>query len=197
MTELVRSFIAIELPDEIKTALAGLRDELKRGRADCVKWVEPRVIHLTLKFLGNVKAESLGAVAQAMHRAAAEVAPFSVAVTNLGVFPSLRRIRVIWVGLTGDLEELQKLQQAVERHVRPLGFPTEARAFTPHLTIARVREGASPGEQRALCQAVSTTSFPGEHSFAVRDISLMRSQLTRGGAVYSRLESARLGTPPA
>ncbi len=151
-----------------------------------MKWVEPRGIHLTLKFLGSVEEAKVPALVQALPRACEGLDPFEVALSGLGVFPNPSRPRVAWVGLSGGVETLLRLQEGVEKVLSPFGFPREERSFTPHLTIARLREGVAPDEARAFGQAFLRAS-PESVSFKVEGISLMKSQLTPSGAIYTRL----------
>ncbi|HJW88066.1 MAG TPA: RNA 2',3'-cyclic phosphodiesterase [Dehalococcoidia bacterium] len=181
----IRSFVAVELPEAVKAALTRLQEEVKTGGGG-VKWVEPRGIHLTLKFLGYVDEAKVPALVQALTRACGGFGPLEVALCGLGVFPSLSRPRVAWVGLSGGVETLLRLQEGVEKVLSPFGFPREERAFTPHLTIARLREGVAPDEARAFGQAFLKAS-PESVSFKVEGISLMKSQLTPSGAIYTRL----------
>ena len=193
--EQVRSFIAIELPDEVKSGLAKLQAQLKTGKQPPVKWADPYGIHLTLKFLGNIAAGKISEITRAMEVAAQEISPFHLEVKDLGVFPNLRRVQVIWVGISGDIDQLGQLQQRIESNLAPLGFAPESRKFVPHLTLARVREQASPEERQSFGQLIAGTRFEAAYGFSVDSINLMRSQLTREGAIYSRISSVRLKKP--
>ncbi len=193
--ERIRSFIAIELPDEVKRGLSELQSRLKAGRQLPVKWVDPYRIHLTLKFLGNITSDRVSEITGAMERAARGISPFHLEVRELGVFPNLRRVRVVWAGVSGEAARLSQLQQNIESNLVPLGFPAEARAFTPHLTLARLRERASPDEQQVLGQLIAGTEFGSGYKFHVDAINLMKSQLTREGAIYSRISSMKLEKP--
>jgi 2'-5' RNA ligase len=193
--EQIRSFIAIELPDELKLGLARLQDKLKSGRQPWVKWVDPYAIHLTLKFLGNIEVDSTGAITRAMETAAQEIPPFHLEVKDLGAFPNLRRVQVVWVGVGGEVNKLVQLQQRIESNLAPLGFTTEARSFTPHLTLARLRNQASLDERQRFGQLISSTNFETAYSIEVEAINLMKSQLTREGAIYNRISSVKLNKP--
>ncbi|HLE02899.1 MAG TPA: RNA 2',3'-cyclic phosphodiesterase [Dehalococcoidia bacterium] len=182
---LIRSFVAVGLPEAVKAALTRLQEEVKTGGGR-VKWVQPRGVHLTLKFLGYVDEVKVPALVQALTRACEGFGPLEVALSGLGVFPSPSRPRVAWVGLSWGVEKLLRLQEGVEKVLSPFGFPREDRAFTPHLTIARLREGVAPQEARAFGQAFLRAS-PESVSFKVEGISLMKSQLTPSGAIYTRL----------
>ncbi|MFC1980523.1 RNA 2',3'-cyclic phosphodiesterase, partial [Chloroflexota bacterium] len=183
----VRSFIAIELPDELKLRLARLQAQLKLGEPYSVKWVDPESIHLTLKFLGYVVADKIIDINGAMQKACQGISPFNLEVKELGVFPNLRRVQVAWVGMSGQIDRLCQLQQKIESSLAPLGFAPESRRFTPHLTLARLRERASLDERQRFGQLIADTGFEEIFTFEVDAISLMSSQLTRGGAIYSRI----------
>jgi RNA 2',3'-cyclic 3'-phosphodiesterase len=190
--ERVRSFIAIELPEEVRATLSQLETQLMAESSTAVKWVATDSIHLTLKFLGSVDSDKLDAIIRAMQIAASGISPFQLELNALGVFPNTRQVQVVWVGLDGELASLTRLQKSIEANVSPLGFPTEARPFRPHLTLARVREQALPSERQKLGDLIASRSLAEPSAFEVSSISLMRSQLTRQGAIYSRTGSVVL-----
>ena len=190
--EQIRSFIAIELPDELKLELARLEARLKSNRQPWVKWVSPEGIHITLKFLGNIAAETTGEITKAMEEAVQGIAPFHLEVKGLGVFPNLRRVQVAWVGIIGEVDKLSQLQKRIETNLIPLGFAPESRAFTPHLTLARLRDQASLDERQRFGQLIASTEFETAIAIEVNAVSLMRSQLTREGAIYSQISSVGL-----
>ena len=193
--EQIRSFIGIELPDEIRQKLGELETGLKSGGQSQVRWVNPDSIHLTLKFLGDIAPDRVGEITVAIEGAARGIPPFVLDVKDPGVFPNPKRARVAWVGLSGEVDKLLQLQQNLESNLKPLGFAVEPRAFTPHLTLARVNDGASPEERQRFGDLVTGTSFEAG-SIKVDAISLMRSQLSRAGAIYSRLGLVSLKTLP-
>jgi 2'-5' RNA ligase len=190
--EYIRAFIAIELPDGIKSELDRLQAQLKAGRQHPVKWVNPYGIHLTLKFLGNIAADKTGEITRAIETATRGVPPLHLEIRDLGVFPNLKRVRVAWVGVGGDLAQLGQIQQRIESNMARLGFAPESRSFTPHLTLARLQEQASPDEQQSFGQLITSTRFEAIHGFDVDSINLIKSQLTREGAIYSRISSIKL-----
>jgi 2'-5' RNA ligase len=190
--EQVRCFVAVELPDGLKQDLVALQDRLKAGSPSGVRWVDPHGIHLTLKFLGNVAAGRLPEIVRALRQAARGVSPFHLTAGGLGVFPNTGRVRVVWVGLTGDLEGLRNLQRRTESALAPLGFPAESRPFSPHLTLARVRDQVSPADRQGLGALVEGSRFESAWPIDVAAVHLMRSQLTGRGAVYSVIESVAL-----
>ncbi len=193
--EQIRSFIAIELPDELKLGLAQVQDRLKPGSQPWVKWADPYSIHLTLKFLGNIEVDRIDAITRAIEAAVLRIPPFHLEVKDLGAFPNLRRVQVVWVGVSGEVDKLGQLQQRIEANLVPLGFTAEARPFTPHLTLARLRNQASLDERQGLGQLISSTRFEAAYSIEVEAINLMKSQLTREGAIYSRVSSIKLNKP--
>ena len=191
--EQIRSFIAIELPEEAKKGLARLRKELERDEHKFVKWVDPGGIHLTLKFLGNIPAKRVTEVTEAMEKAAQGISPFHLEISGLGAFPNLKQARVLWVGIGGEMDKLSRLQQNVDSALAALGFAKEERSFVPHLTLARIREGASPPERRSFGELVGSTTFEDKYPVTVEAVRLMRSQLMPAGAIYTCLSVAGLG----
>ena len=189
--EQIRSFIAIELPDELKLKLGRLETQLKSGKPPGVKWVDPGSIHLTLKFLGSIALERTGEIASAMEEAARTVSPFHLEVKGLGVFPDLKQVRIAWVGISGEADKLAQLQQCIVSNLARLGFAPESRPFTSHLTLARLRDQASLDERQRFEQLIAGARFEAG-VINVDAISLMKSQLTKEGAIYSRISSVRL-----
>ncbi len=190
--EQIRSFIAIELPDELRLELGRIEGQLKSGGQPWIKWVNPNGIHLTLKFLGNISVEKTGEVTKAIEEAARGIPPFPLEIHELGVFPNLKRVQVVWVGLGGEVDKLSQLQKRIDANLSQLGFAPESRPFTPHLTLARVRDRVSLDEQQRLGQLIADTRLGIAFTFRVDAVSLMRSQLTREGAIYNRVSLVRL-----
>lgn len=189
--ERIRSFIAVELPDELKRKLNQLETELRRGEPPRVKWVSPDSIHLTLKFLGNITSDTVAAVIRAMEKSALGITPFHLRAKEMGVFPNPKRVQVVWVGINGDVDKLRELQKRLDFNLAPLGFTPESRPFTPHLTLARLNNRAAPDERQRLGKLIASTKFE-NGSIEVATISLMKSQLTRAGAIYSRIGLVKL-----
>lgn len=189
----IRAFIAIELTEELKSRLDELQTELKSIRYSFVKWVAPEGIHLTLKFLGNIAVHKVDEVISAIDKASEGISKFRLETTDLGVFPDLRSTKVFWIGVGGNLDALIVLQKRIDYMLEPMGFIPEKRAFTPHLTLARIRENASPQNRRDFGELITTkVQFAAKYKIEVNSISLMRSQLLYGGAVYSRLAKVNL-----
>ncbi len=191
--EQIRSFIAIELPVELKREISRLQEQLKAGSRAPVRWVSPENIHLTLKFLGDIDAAVIDDIKDALQEAVWGISAIRLGAEGLGVFPNNTRVQVIWVGLSGEIDRLQKLQQSIDKELAKLGFPAEKRGFSPHLTIARLRDRANANERQDMGRLVENTRFQSSLDFSVTSIHLMKSQLTREGPIYSRLGSVNLG----
>jgi 2'-5' RNA ligase len=188
----IRCFIAVELPEEVKKGLIRLKKELERDEHKFVKWVAPGGIHLTLKFLGNIPSKRVTEITEAMGKATQGISRFHLEISGFGAFPSLRQARVFWVGIGGEIDKLSILQQNIDSALAALGFTKEERPFAPHLTLARIRQGASTLEIRSFGELASSTIFEDKYYIEVEAISLMRSQLTPAGAIYTCLSSVGL-----
>jgi len=186
MTEQIRAFIAIELPAELRLALNQLQAQLKSSRQSSVKWVDADSIHLTLKFLGNIASDSIAEITRAMEEAARVIIPFHLEVKGVGAFPNLKRVQVVWVGIGGEVDKLNQLQQRLESNLAPLGFTPESRAFKAHLTLGRIRDHASVNERQQLGQLIADTEFEAG-TIRVDAINLMRSQLTEKAPFIAEL----------
>ncbi len=183
----MRTFIAIELSEEIKNELAQIQARLRYAGAD-VKWVEQQNIHLTMKFLGEVKEDRIEEVVSALNEVAKESKPFEAIIKDLGVFPKLEFPRVVWVGLERGAEESKALARRVDERLEKLGFQRESRPFSPHLTIGRVR---SPKNKAALKEKIMATSIEKVLSQRVDSIILFKSELTSQGPIYSKLHESK------
>jgi RNA 2',3'-cyclic 3'-phosphodiesterase len=183
----MRTFIAVPLPEDVRAGLNEIQAKLREFRAD-VRWTAIPSIHLTLKFLGEIDPATLPGLARGLREATRADAPFELALHNLGGFPDLRRPRVLWCGLSGDLEILASLQRAVESACTTAGLAAEDRAFQPHLTLGRV-QGKSNLQPLLDYITISGISV---HTFRVREYALYRSTLRPHGAVYTVLEKFSL-----
>lgn len=183
-----RLFVAIELDGHVQQALNRLQHELQRNPLNGLRWVRPEGVHLTLKFLGETPREKVASITQALAASTAGIAPHELSLGKLGTFGSRGSPRVLWVDLEGDLEQLRRLAEQVERALMPLGFPPENRRFSPHLTLARVRPESAREVARSLEQAVAAVTAP-KAAIEVREVALMLSKLGPGGAVYTQLEA--------
>ncbi len=189
---LIRAFIAVELPEGLKKELAELEAQLKKSSPTVVKWVDPNSIHITLKFLGEVSEDNIDELMLAIEESAQGISPFKLEVSEVGAFPDLDHVQVVWVGVTGELDKVLQLQKRIESNTEQLGFPRESRAFTPHLTLGRVRNEAKPNDRQRIGKLLTNTSFAALHNVDVNAINLMKSQLTSTGAIYTCIGSIKL-----
>jgi len=191
--EQIRSFVAIELEEDVKRALGELQQTLRdSGTEGQVRWVKPDGMHLTLKFLGNVPADRIKELTLAVTRGCQGVRQFRIGFQGLGCFPSLSRPNVIWVGVEGETEELAALQTGIEEHLSVLGYPPEKRRYAPHLTLGRVGRDVAPSQQRRLGSLVEALTVGVLGEMPVPEVSLMRSDLSPSGARYSQLAVIQL-----
>jgi len=190
--ERIRSFIAIELSEDLRSRLAALRNELERAEHSFVRWADPEGIHLTLKFLGNIPLRQVGEINGAMDGAVQGIPPFRLEISGLGGFPNLGQPRVLWIGIRGETQMLSRLQHSIDSALISLGFAKEERPFVPHLTLARLRQGAFPEERKSFGNLARSVHFEGGYPINAEAVSLMRSQLTPCGAIYTRLSATKL-----
>lgn len=190
----LRTFIAIELDETVRDGLSRVQAKFKKQAPDgSVKWVNPEAIHLTLKFLGDTPVTKISKVADALASACQEIGVFDLSFEGRGCFPNIRRPRVIWVAVR-DLSgsSLARLQAAVEQHVAPLGFPTEERAFSPHLTLGRVARGANSQVEAAIGQMVDKSVVEQIAMQRVTAVHLIKSDLRPTGPIYNQLATVGL-----
>jgi len=184
---MVRSFIAIELPAAIQNAIAEQTASLKSSLPkSLIRWVAPRNVHLTLKFLGEVAPANLKLLAEAMKGEAALHEMFNMSAGRIGAFPNQRRARVIWIGLEAP-PALAALQRGVDAAAAQLGYPREERPFSPHLTIGRVAQTASSSDLQLLRSALESSKVGILGTIRVQAIHIFKSDLQPGGPVYTLL----------
>lgn len=195
-TGTIRCFVAIELPPDALGYCeeATIRAKRLLGSAEsAMRWVRPEGIHVTLKFLGSVPGEQVPELARRLTGSLAAQPPFGLTIHGLGVFPNPRSPRVVWLGLEGDLAALGQAQQRVEEATEPLGYPRERQPYRPHLTLGRVREGTSSEDLAEIGRLPREWPEGPGASFEATFASLMRSNLGRGGARYTRLAEIPFG----
>ncbi len=184
----MRTFIAIEIPDVIKQQMAGLQAQLRKADADA-SWPRPEGIHLSLKFLGEVPESRIDEIKNAVAAAAAGMSRFRVEVQGTRAFPNARNARVVWAGLFGDLEKLNRLQAAVEDALVRIGMEREDRPFKPHLTLARIKFIRS---KESLFKALEQVKDLRLGGFEAQAVSVMKSELKRTGAEYTEVARIEL-----
>jgi len=183
----MRLFIALNLPKKERQRIDRAARPLREEELP-VRWVDLDNFHVTLKFLGNVRASQVEAIQETLDRVGGATAPFDARVTGFGAFPTIRRPSVLWAGVEAT-PELRCLKQDVEWGLSELGFEKETRAFHPHLTLGRASAGGA-GRFRGLDELVASMEV--DAGFVVRSVDLMRSRTGRGGPEYSLLHKARL-----
>ena len=184
---MIRAFVAVDLEPQTVQKIAEAIVRL-RPRIPGIRWLPPANFHLTLKFLGDIDEAKVEPIAAALERDLCPFSCFTINAKGLGVFPDLKRPRILWVGLIGD--ELNVLASKVERVLIPFGFAAEKRAFTPHLTVGRWRQ--FKGSSKELGDEIAKWSG---HDFGrsnVGEVILFQSVLEPEGAVYRPLKVVAL-----
>jgi len=183
MKNTIRTFVAIPLPESIITFIRKLQDGI-RDYGFKARWVRPENIHLTLKFLGDIDKSDTEKIGDAMSDTVKVHPPLSLAAKGIGVFPGIKRPRVIWMGLKGDTFPLIELQKTLDRNLHEVGFPKESRPFKGHLTLTRIKGHI---DSRKLLDAMESFGNLESETFAADQIVLFKSDLKPTGAVYTRL----------
>lgn len=182
--ETLRSFLALDTPDEIRKEIGTAQDRLKRIIQGDIRWVRPEGVHLTLKFFGNISGSDAANISDAVGRAAAGIRPFALAIGGVGAFPDPHRPRVLYLGMTGDVERLVAFQKGLEQALSMIGFPREERPFRPHLTLGRIR---NPRGLIGLAGVLEKEESYAAGQFTASGLGLFKSDLTPRGAIYTRL----------
>jgi 2'-5' RNA ligase len=185
MTELdhVRLFVACEVPDDVRETIGETTETLRKKSGQAVRWIRPDGVHVTLKFLGEVPTKKLPAVKLAIQEAVVGHAPFELEFSNIGTFGGREGLRLMWVGIAGDVLRLEALVRAVNAALAVVGFEPERRPFRPHLTLGRVKDEISTRHRAEIEVAVGKSTVP-PVSWRTAQVSLMRSRLTTAGATY-------------
>lgn len=189
----MRLFVAINFTVKDRRRMYSAVRKLRDAELP-VHWVEPDQLHMTLKFLGEVRPERVGDVKGAVARVAEKTEPFTMLMRGAGAFPTMRRPRVVWLGAEAS-PELRCLKHDLEWELAPQGFEREVRAFHPHVTVGRATNEARAGDFRDFEALVDAMDF--ERAITVRTVDLMESYLSAQGARYEKLLTAKLGQDAA
>lgn len=181
----LRTFLAIDLPSSLQSSIERHIRMVKRELPG-LSWSKPENLHINLKFFGDTTERQIDQIRRAVEPAISQVSPFVVGLKGFGVFPDDRSPRVLWIGLDGALDHLSTLAGYVGQAVVPLGFPQENRPFRPHLTVARVKKDHRAVSRTLHTLGAFTAPFLGESLFVER-VTLFKSELRPGGAVYAKL----------
>jgi RNA 2',3'-cyclic 3'-phosphodiesterase len=178
----IRSFLAFELPSQIRETLSAVSAEGRAALRD-MRWVRVANIHLTVVFMGNVEAAQMGPIKKTVEGVCDDHAPFRIQVSGIGTFGTRRNPRVLWMGLTGDGERMALFRDDLQKGLAPFGIQEEGRPFKPHLTLARFQKDAKAGpELGALLEEYQDMSGP---EVILKELVLFKSDLKPGGAVYT------------
>ncbi len=177
----IRTFIAIKIPIALVNAFDDMLSEMRRIDSG-VKWVNPRSIHLTLKFLGSITPDQREKVFESVATAVQGEPALTLKTAQPGAFPSMKRPKVFWLGLQPDhLDDLSRIHTKLETELAKNGFPKETRAFKPHLTIGRVKNAKNLAEVTKKCIGYTFPQF----GIPVTKMLVMKSELSRSGAIYT------------
>ncbi|MEJ5342027.1 MAG: RNA 2',3'-cyclic phosphodiesterase [Thermogutta sp.] len=189
MKSKVRTFIAVEVDEGVRSRASKLIKQLRQSGAD-VTWVAPENMHLTIKFLGDVDYRDVYHVCRAVEECVATVEPFTVEIRGVGAFPSLERPRVIWLGVDLGAAEMEALNERVESALSAIGFPREGRKFHAHLTLGRVRKSGRAVEHLvAMLREYQDVEFG---PTTVDQLVIFSSELLPTGPVYEPMGHAEL-----
>jgi 2'-5' RNA ligase len=192
---MLRAFVAVEIPAELQDTIAKCTISLQKELPNpVVRWIPPRKLHLTIKFLGNITSDTLEQLAEGLVVEVASHEAFSMALAGLGSFPNSIQARVIWIGIKAP-PNLSGLQREVESISAGLGFPQTASSFSPHLTIGRVGKNISPVDMQKIHSTLGKVTIGILGKIKVNNIYIYKSVLQPSGPVYNRLYTFPLRNP--
>ena len=186
----IRAFLAIDPPEDILQAMSRLQEKLKREIGGRISWTKPQGQHLTLKFFGDISTEDVKNICSAVQNRVASGQSLNLKIEKLGVFPDARRPRVIWCGVTGDVEKLSVLQKQLDSDFAAISFPMEDRPFRAHLTLGRIKDSHG---LTGINEALTKNSAFAAGEFNCTELILFQSKLSPKGAVYTKLAEFVLG----
>jgi len=188
MQDYCRAFIAVEINDAVRAGLAGVQNVLKEANGH-VSWVQPQNIHGTLVFLGDIFQSAVDSVANTLAKTAAGCKPFEIEISGIGFFGSARSPRIIWAGVTGQVDALIELQGKIAATILQAGLKPDEQPFKPHLTIGRVRSNRNATDLVCALEENKNKTFG---KISVRQVVLMQSRLMAKGPEYTLLQAAVL-----
>lgn len=186
MAEKIRAFIAIELDSEIKSVLNSFESTVKTKAPAGLRWVKADLLHLTLKFLGDITPLQVEMLSKVLNRVSAENQPFELELSGTGAFPNWRNPRTLWVGILKN-DQLMSLFRHLDAEIATLGFSPEGKPFSPHLTLCRVSDSFDPRMVQPLQKEFDGFSISSLPAWKVQDVVLFKSQLRPGGPIYTPL----------
>lgn len=191
----IRTFIAITPPQRLISEMRRLQQRLARTPDKMIRWCEPEQLHLTLRFLGNIRREQVPELEAAVRQATEEMGAFKLSLERLGCFPHTRAPRVIWIGVGNNWETLRRLQERIQRDTESFGESPESRDFQPHITLARVK-APSPRLARPAGQLVESAGIVQLGEWLVGRVDIIQSRLTGQRATYTTLATVKLDALP-
>jgi 2'-5' RNA ligase len=191
MNQTIRAFIAFPLPELITTRICDIQERLKSYRLP-VRWVKPENVHLTLKFLGEISLSTIDGIAEVIEATVRDFSPLILFTNGLGVFPGIKKPRVIWIGISGDIKPLSEIQANLETNLEIKGFAKENRPFKSHLTLGRVKGDIHPENLIDILRSFSDFS---SEPFEAGELVLYKSELKPSGALYTKLQTLYLDGP--
>jgi len=183
----MRAFIALELPLDIKDALAKIQDKLG-STLPKISWVKPINQHLSLKFLGEISLKQLESTQQIIVEIVKTTLPFEIKLETLGVFPHYRQARIIWIGTNQAPDQLKQLADQLEKKFLESGIPKEQRPFQAHITLGRIKCPLLPADLEKTLNKLKNEISDMNLKFNARGITLFQSRLGPGGPTYSILK---------
>lgn len=188
----LRAFIAIELPPHLQEAVEKQTARLRQTLgSESIRWVPPQNMHLTLKFFGDIAASHVDFLKQLLTQAANSHKQFDLQIGGIGSYPNSKRPRVLWAGLHAPAD-LASLQKSIEAGSVRLGYPKEERAFSPHLTLGRVRQHINPVELQKISADLNKIQLGNIGTARVDSVHLFKSDLSTSGSIYTKLFSVKL-----
>ena len=182
----IRSFLAFELPEGIKKILVRISGEVRHSGLDA-RWVKAENIHLTIVFMGHIKTDDIGRLGEEVRNICSGYGPFNMAIKGVGCFPNRQRPRVLWIGVDGDIGQMSRFRDDLQKPLKAFGIKEERRQFKPHLTLARFRSTRKIGSPlEEILRVYEALESPYE---TLSELSLFKSELKPEGAVYTKLKS--------
>jgi RNA 2',3'-cyclic 3'-phosphodiesterase len=191
MNQTIRAFVAFPIPEMITIRICDIQERLKSYRLP-VRWVKPENVHLTLKFFGEISLSTINDIGKVLEDTVRVYAPLMFFIKGLGIFPNIKKPRVLWIGISGDIKPLSEIQANLETNLEKKGFAKENRPFKSHLTLGRIKGDIYPENLFDILRSFSNfTSEP----FEVKELVLYKSELNPSGALYTKLQTVYLDGP--
>ena len=186
--KLIRTFISVPVPEPLFNLQKKLKVTISE-KIGKIRWLHKDQIHLTIKFLGDTTEDSINDVRHVMQKVADEFKPFNISIQKTGCFPKIERPRVMWIGVSGELDKLYQLVEKIQKKLNPLGFPKDEKKYHPHITIARAKY---PQKKTPDISTFLNTSFD-PIPFPIKKVQFISSELFPNGPVYTILSTHFFG----